>query len=216
MNIKLLVAKGLKIVLHPAALAKCNIDKTSKVCAQSELSLVRIGKYTYVGGQCFIHNAEIGNYCSIASKCTIGGAMHPLERVSTSPVFHVGRNVLKTNFALHSAVETPKTIVENDVWLGMGCFIKAGVTIHNGAVIGMGSVVTKDVPPYEIWAGVPAKKIRDRFNEQIKERMLSSEWWFWDKKRIKAAACSFDNVENFLAEVEKNEHIGIDISLPFY
>ena len=205
-KMKLILAKGLKIVLNPPALRNCRIDKTSSVCPRSELTNVQMGKYSYVGGYGFLFNVKIGNYCSIAERCCIGGAAHPLHRVSSSPVFQEGKNVLNKNFENFPDIVNPDTIIDNDVWIGMGCYIKAGVTIHTGAVVGMGSVVTKDVPPYEIWAGNPAKKIGERFDDAVKEKLLNTEWWNWEDQKVAEMSKYFDDVDRLFTELdERNE-----------
>lgn len=193
MDLKLLIAKGLKIILNPPALRKCNIHKTSKVSAKSELTRVTMDRYSYIGNACFMVNVQIGAFCSIADRCCVGGAMHPIERVSSSPVFHDGSNILRKNFQKFSSIPTPKTVIENDVWIGMGCYIKSGVTIHSGAVIGMGSVITHDVPAYEIWAGNPAKLIRKRFDEETVKKLLELAWWDWDDEKLKQMGQYFDD-----------------------
>lgn len=198
MNIKYIFAKGLKHILNPPAMNNCNIDKSSKICSRSELTRVKIERYSYVGNFCFLVNVTIGSFCSIADKCCIGGAAHPMDRVSTSPVFHEGHNILCKNFALFPCITTPVTTIENDVWIGMGCYIKAGVTIHNGAVVGMGSVVTSDIPPYEIWAGNPAHKIRDRFSDDVKAQLINTEWWNLDDCELHKKALLFNDVDAFL------------------
>lgn len=111
---------------------------------------------------------------------------------------------MKHNFATLSIKSTPQTIIENDVWLGMGCYVKAGITIHSGAVVGMGSVVTHDIPPYEIWAGNPAKKIKNRFDEQISKDLLQIAWWDWDDKKIQKYAHLFDNPKKLIQEIKEN------------
>ena len=193
MDLKLLIAKGLKIILNPPALRKCNIHKTSKVSAKRELTRVTMDRYSYIGNACFMVNVQIGAFCSIADRCCVGGAMHPIERVSSSPVFHDGSNILRKNFQKFSSIPTPKTVIENDVWIGMGCYIKSGVTIHSGAVIGMGSVITHDVPAYEIWAGNPAKLIRKRFDEETVKKLLELAWWDWDDEKLKQMGQYFDD-----------------------
>lgn len=195
---KLLIPKALKILLNPPALRKCVIDKTARVCSKSELTNVELGRYSYIGYDCFMVGVSIGNFCSIANRCCIGAAEHPLDRVSSSPVFHAGKNIMGKNFATFPMVETLQTVIENDVWLGMGVYVKAGVTIHNGAVIGTGSVVTHDVPPYEIWAGNPARFIRKRFDDEIIKELLDSEWWNYSDEDLEACAVDFDNPEKFL------------------
>jgi len=202
MNLKYLIAKVLKRLLNPPALRNCAIDRTAKVCPKSELSRVSLGRYSYIGSDCFMVNTQIGAFCSIADDVVIGGATHPIQYVSTSPVFHKGKNILKKNFAAHDSIKTPQTNIENDVWIGMGSFVKAGVTIHNGAVIGMGSVVTHDVPAYEIWAGNPARMIRRRFSEDYSERLSNTEWWNLEDSKIEKMADVMNDPEAFLNAIE--------------
>ena len=202
MKLKLLIAKGLKHLLQPPALRDCSIDPTARVCPKSELSSVRMGRYSYIGNDCFAVNTRIGAFCSIADRCCIGGAQHPVERVSTSPVFHSGRNVLGRRFAEHPAIQTPETVIGSDVWIGMGCLIKAGVRIGDGAVIGMGSVVTHDVPAYEIWSGVPARKLRNRFAPEIARRLERSAWWEFEEQKLTELGGCFDDPQTFLERVE--------------
>lgn len=203
MNIKCIIAKGMKILLNPPAINDCIIDKSSKVGPRTEMTSCKLGRYSYVGQQCFMVNTDVGGFCSIADRVTIGGASHPMNFVSTSPVFHVGKNVLHKNFSNHKIMGTKKTVIENDVWIGQGAFIKAGVKVHNGAVVGMGSVVTHDIPPYEIWAGNPAKKIRDRFDENTKKRLLESQWWDLLDEKILLYSEKFDDIENFLNSINQ-------------
>lgn len=198
MGLKLLIAKGLKKILNPPAMRNCHIDSTAKVCSKSELNGVSIDKYSYIGNDCFMVNVGIGAFCSIADRVCIGGARHPIERVSSSPVFHEGNNVLGVNLQFFPYVHTPKTTIENDVWIGLGSTILSGVTIHNGAVIGAGSVVTHDVPAYEIWAGNPARKIRDRFDKVTAEKIEKTEWWSKADSEIKELSKHFDNVAEFV------------------
>ena len=198
MGIKLLFAKGMKKLLNPPALRNCSIDKTSRVCPKSELNYVTAGRYTYVGNDCFMVNVAIGSFCSVADRVCIGGASHPVERVSQSPVFHEGQNVMGVNFRSFPFEPTPKTKIGNDVWIGQSAIIKAGVKIGNGAVVGAGSVVTHDVPAYEIWAGNPARKIRDRFDRETADRLEKTAWWNWDEDRLRSGSADFDDVAAFL------------------
>ena len=203
MNLKYLIAKGLKRLLNPPALRDCTIDKTAKVCPKSELSRVSMGRYSYIGSDCFMVNAKIGAFCSIADNVVIGGATHPIQYVSTSPVFHKGKNILGKNFATHDSIKTPQTLVENDVWIGMGSFVKAGVTIHNGAVIGMGSVVTHDVPAYEVWAGNPARMIKKRFPDDTASRLEKVQWWDLADLEIEKLADIVNDPDDFLKTIEE-------------
>ena len=198
MEMKLLTAKALKHLLNPPALRKCNLHPTAKVCAKSELNRVAMGKYSYVGNDCFMVNVEVGAFCSIADRCCIGGAGHPIESVSSSPVFHEGTNLFGKNFQTFPYTHTPKTVIENDVWIGIGTIVKSGVTIHNGAIVGAGSVVTHDIPAYEIWAGNPAVKIRDRFDHETAEKLQQTAWWYLSDEEIQAGSEKFNDVEAFI------------------
>lgn len=202
MKIKYYFSKLIK-KLHIPAIKDSYIDKTSKVCSGSHLVNVKMGKYSYIGNFCTIVNTEIGNFCSIADYCIIGGANHPINWVSTSPVFHEGRNIMRKNFAKHEFRTTKKTVIGNDVWIGSNCLIKSGITIEDGAIIGMGSVVTKNVGKYEIWAGNPAKFIRKRFDDDKIEQIINSKWWDWDEHKLYKNAIYFNDVDKFIKNIDE-------------
>ncbi|HZK28575.1 MAG TPA: CatB-related O-acetyltransferase, partial [Thermoclostridium sp.] len=132
-------------------------------------------------------------------NCIIGGAHHPIEWVSTSPVFHSGKNIMRKNFYKHEFNPSKETSIGHDVWIGNNCTIRSGVNIGTGSVLGMGSVLTKDVGEYEIWAGNPAHLIRRRFSDDTITKLIDSEWWNWDDDAILERAVYFNNVEQFLS-----------------
>lgn len=208
MRIKWFVAKALKYALNPPALNRSIVAKHGKVCPGCEVNGTTIDEYSYVGSFCFLLNAKIGKFCSIGDRCRIGGAEHTISAVSTSPVFFEGKNVLRTNFADQKEAKTLDTVIENDVWIGAYSLIKSGVTIHNGAVVGMGSVVTHDIPPYEIWAGNPARFIRKRFDDETIEKLLQIKWWNWDDDRIEKFAPYFDDPKRLFAKIEEEKFSG--------
>ena len=181
----------------------CNISKKSKILGGCSLQCVSVGKYTYIGSNSIIVNAEIGAFCSIAGGCMIGGGSHPLAFVSTSPVFHSGKNCLKKNFSNILYNPYQKTIIGNDVWIGARCLIKSGISIGTGAVIGMGSVVTHDVPPYEVWAGNPARCIKKRFSNDICDALLKSEWWNYSERELKQYGELFNNPNKLIAALKE-------------
>lgn len=130
----------------------------------------------------------IGKFCSIACgvKFLFNCANHTLKSLSTYtfPLFYEDWNLEKSNVA--SAWDNKGDIViGNDVWIGFEAVILAGVKIGDGAFIGTRAVVTKDVPPYSIVGGIPAKVIRKRYSPDIIEQLLSLRWWDWTKDRIK-------------------------------
>jgi acetyltransferase-like isoleucine patch superfamily enzyme len=138
---------------------------------------IHIGLYTY--GGCFNMmgvdpKTTFGRYCSIAERLRVFGANHPMNFKSMHPLFyHPAMGVAKKDLLERTSLE-----VGSDVWIGYGVVILPSVnSIGHGAVIGAGSVVTKDVPPYAIVAGQPAKLIRYRFSEERIEQLLASRWW---------------------------------------
>lgn len=132
---------------------------------------------------------QIGKFCSVAcgAKFLFNCANHTLGSLSTYtfPLFYEEWNLDKKQVA--SAWDNKGDIViGNDVWIGYEAVILAGVTIGDGAIIGARSVVTKDVPPYTIVGGVPAKQIRKRFSDEIINRLLAIKWWDWPIDKISA------------------------------
>lgn len=133
------------------------------------------------------------------------GAKHPIEWVTTSPCFHLKDNATGICYAENEFDWKERTCVGNDVWIGERATILSGLTIGDGAVIGGGSVVTKDVGPYEIWAGNPARFIRKRFDDETISKLEKIQWWnFRDTELIKIGSLVTD-VDSFLEAVEQKE-----------
>jgi len=163
-----------------------------------------IGDYTYVGNHCVINECKVGGYCSIASNVKIGMGRHPVSYISTSPLFYAKKNPFKVQMVSENKFkECEKTIIGSDVWIGINAIIKDGIEIEHGAIVGAGSVVTKDVPPYAVVAGTPAKIIKYRFEERIIKELFEINWWQYDLFEIKKA------VELFSCDVtiEKVRHL---------
>lgn len=194
MDLRLYFAKFITKIQRPS-LRNCTIDKTSRVYERSELQNVLIGKHSYIGKSSVISDTKIGNFCSIAGYGQIGGGMHPTNMVSTSPCFLSGRSSTGHNFARLLFRSSTTVEIGHDVWIGAGCYIKSGVIIGTGSIIGAHSVVVHDIEPYTIVAGVPAKIIRKRFDDQTIEKLLKLKWWNWSDKKITQYAQYFDNPE---------------------
>jgi len=163
-----------------------------------------IGRYSYIGEDCLIANAQIGSFCSIAPGVTIGGGTHPSrDWVSTAPVFYGMQEsrqeacfVSKTLFDGNC-----RTVIGHDVWIGFGAIILPGVTLGNGVIVGAGAVVTKSVPDYQIVAGIPAKCIRDRFAADEIAWLQETQWWNWSEEKLRQMAPDFRSVEALRSRV---------------
>jgi len=163
-----------------------------------------VGAYTYVQAGSALYNAEVGPFCSIAAGVTIGIGAHPTHMVATSPVFYDNQQPLPRFFTRTQVFKEvlPRTVIGADVWIGQGAMVKAGVRIGPGSVIGANAVVTRDVPPYTVAAGVPCRPIRGRFAEDICRRLLASRWWEYSESRLAELTPSFADPEAFLRLVE--------------
>lgn len=182
------IAKLLRVILsYPcrffngisfrATVVDSKIHKTAKIQRRANVRYSSVGRYTYISANASAIHTKIGDFCSVASGVAIGGGSHDITAVSTSPVFSKGRNIFNKNFASAEYDPYKETVIGNDVWIGNRAIILQGVTVGNGAVIGAGSVVTKDVPPYTVVAGNPAREIKKRFDEETIDKLLKLEWW---------------------------------------
>lgn len=189
------------------------VDKTAYIYRGVKAKESKIGAYSYVAANTDIENAEIGKFCSIADNCRIGMSGHPLQYISTSPIFTEKRNALQLcwiekDFFEHKSLDE-RVIIGNDVWIGSHVLIKGGVHIGNGACVAAGAVVVKDVPPYAIVGGVPAKVIRYRFSPEVIGKLLELEWWNFDESKLKNSIAIFqkdilcvDDLEKFICETK--------------
>ncbi|MDO9145881.1 MULTISPECIES: CatB-related O-acetyltransferase [Comamonadaceae] len=177
-----------------------NVDPTSKIESGTSFFSSTMGRYSFCGYDCDIYYANIGSFTSIANQVVIGGASHPMDWVGMSPVFYAGRDSINKKFSKYT-LDTPlNTTIGNDVWIGRSAIIMSGVRIGNGAVIGAGAIVAKDVPPYAIVAGNPAKLIRYRFSSDLVSALEDSKWWLLDEQSLNYLAKYIKNPEQFISE----------------
>jgi acetyltransferase-like isoleucine patch superfamily enzyme len=151
-----------------------------------ERGMLVIGRHSYGKPNIVLFAGDsarvsIGSFCSLASEIEVmPGGNHPTDMVTTYPL----RRRLAGTEQPGEPWSKGDVAIGNDVWIGRGVKILGGVTIGDGAVIAAYSVVTKDIPPYAIAAGVPARVVRTRFSEEVVERLLRIRWWEWDDAAI--------------------------------
>lgn len=204
----------LKNLFNPAVAFLCLIDdksfvnKKAKIYSKTQIFDSKIDKYSYIGYNLKIICAEIGRFCSISGSCIIGLGNHPINTISTSPIFYSKKNGTGTKWVENSHFqEYKKVVVGNDVWIGTGVIVMGGVTIGDGAIIGAGALVTKDVPPYSIVAGVTAKVIKYRFEDDVIQKLLKINWWNFDETLLRKNIHLFqsNNISSVVDDLMKFE-----------
>lgn len=184
---------------------KSQFTKYTRIGPWVRLLDSQIGSYTRISKGCSIVHAKIGKFCSLAANIQIGAGRHPLNYLSTNQVFY-NHNKLQNRWVKKIDFEENLQInIGSDVWIGTDSFIMGGVNIGHGAVIGAKSLVTKDIPPYAIAAGIPAKVIKYRFSPDVIQKLLKLKWWEFDEATID------HNIELF-----REPNINLDILNKFF
>ena len=180
----------------------CNFEEGVKIYNRVSLNNVSVGKYTYFAPNSSINNAVIGRYCSIGPDVKIGLGLHPSKKfVSTHPAFYSVRNQFAITYADKNYFKEFLPIyIGHDVWIGANAIIRDGVKIGNGAIVGAGAVVVKDVEPYSIVGGIPAKLIRYRFTEKEIDFLEKIKWWNKSNDWIRKNWNKFMDIQKFLEE----------------
>lgn len=180
---------------------KSNFSAYNHLMSKSIVYDSKIGACTYLAGA-EVKQALVGSFCSIGTRSVIGGlGIHPLQYLSTHPVFYSTQNQIALKFSdKNSFQEYKRTNIGSDVWVGFGAIILDGVTVGDGAVIAAGAVVNKDIPPYAIVGGVPAKIIKYRFKDQIIQKLVQMRWYDWPIDVIKKLSSFFTKKEDWSVE----------------
>ena len=174
-----------------------------------------IGEYSYICHTTKMGAVKIGKFCSIGNDVILGAGNHPYDTITTSPFIYSRKKVAMLGNILvaednlwkpeQKSPEQSMAIIENDVWIGARAIVKCGVRVHNGAIIGAGAVVTHDVPPYAIVAGVPAKVIKYRFDEETIKKLEDLKWWDYPKDFI--VKLPFADINKCIAILEENKYL---------
>ena len=192
---------------------RCYIDKSSsfgghnKIIGDTQIYNCEIGFGTYIGTGCLFKNTKFGKFCSIGADIKVLDGNHPTSTyVSTYPAFYRKEGICYLNFELNDVFDEYSYTdigkrwfceIGNDVWIGSSVSILNGIRIGDGAIIAAGSVVTKDVDPYSIVAGVPAKRIKLRFEDEEVDWLLRFKWWDKDISWLKDHSKMFSNIIDF-------------------
>ncbi|GGC07411.1 acetyltransferase [Marivita lacus] len=169
----------------------------------SRIAHSHIGDYSYCDRYGDIANADVGKFANIASFVRIGATDHPLDTAACHHFLYRSQDYWDDarpdeDFLNHR--KTRRAVIGHDTWIGHGAMIKPEVTLGHGAVVASGSVVTKDVAPYTIVAGTPARPLRDRQPPEIAERLIDLAWWNWPHDALRMALDDFRSLsaEEFL------------------
>ncbi len=185
-RVKESLLKGHNVVGDLSRVDYSELDDYVRIDRLNQIYCARIGRHSYTGAYTVIMHAEVGNFCSISWGVTIGGANHDYTKLSTHAFLYNDYDKLRPeNEPVPYDRFAEACVIGNDVWIAANACICRGVKVGDGAVIGTGAVVTKDVPPYAIVVGNPARVLKYRFTEEKIEELLKLQWWNWSDEKIK-------------------------------
>ncbi len=175
----------------------------TEVGAFAELIESSLGDYSYVAPvHASLTWAEVGKFCSLASSVRLNPVNHPVGRVTQHHCTYRRRQYgfdERDDAELFAWRKAHRVTVGHDVWIGHGATVMPGVTIGTGAVVGAGAVATRDVEPYTVVVGVPARPLRRRFSDAVCDQLLASAWWDWDHATLRRRFAELLDLDQFLA-----------------
>ncbi|WP_224549659.1 DapH/DapD/GlmU-related protein [Mesorhizobium sp. CA16] len=186
-----LVLKDPEPRIHPTAeLKACKLGRYASIGERVILREVSVGDFSYFERHCEAIYSTIGKFCSIAANSRINALEHPIERLTQHKVSYRPNEYFRwlgVDTAFRARRQAKSVSIGHDVWIGHGAVIMPGVAIGNGVVIGANAVVTHEVAPYTIVAGVPAKPLRRRFSATVASRIEALAWWDWPPEKLASA-----------------------------
>jgi phosphonate metabolism protein (transferase hexapeptide repeat family) len=194
--------------VHGSALVQdCRLGRHVSIGERVVLRDVTVGDFSYFERHAEAIYADIGKFCSIAANTRLNALDHPMERVTTHKVSYRPNEYFRyrgIDKDFREARRNRRVTIGHDVWIGHGAVVMPGVMVGTGAVVGANAVVTRDVAPYTIVTGVPARTLRLRFEPAVAERLLALAWWDWPLERLHEAIPDMQTLsaEGFLEKWE--------------
>ncbi|MFW6003000.1 MAG: DapH/DapD/GlmU-related protein [Halanaeroarchaeum sp.] len=191
----------------PVAISESELGAWTELRQACRINESKIDDYTYLMERVQLDYTIIGKFGNVASDARLGPTNHPIDR-PTAHHFTYRSGMYDLGEVDESVFEwraDQQVTVGHDVWIGHGATVLPGVEIGNGAVVAAGAVVTKDVDPYTVVAGMPAESIRRRFPEEIAARLEATEWWHWDHERLADRLDAFRDLDSFLSQYAPDE-----------
>lgn len=175
------------LIHESASIINSGFGTWTSIGSHNQIIESEIGDYTYTMDDVTINYTEIGKYTSVASHVCINPVDHPMERVTQHHMTYRRRDygfAATDDEIIFNRRRNNRVTIGHDVWIGHGAIVMKGVHIGTGAVVGSGAIVTKDVEPYSIVVGVPAKPVRMRFPRDVADQLMKIAWWDWPREVI--------------------------------
>lgn len=190
------------VIAPTVRLRQANIGRCCEILRDSVVEYTEFGDFSYLGEDCTVANAQIGRFCAIAARVRIGAPNHPIDRPSLHRFTYCPEYYSATasrDQAFFAGRRNDRVVIGNDVWIGHAVIVLPGVTIGDGAVLAAGAVVSRDVAPYTVVGGVPARPIKERFSRETAARLARIAWWDWPFETILERLPDFqsDDIEAF-------------------
>ncbi len=183
------------------------LGQFTDIAERVNLAECEVGDYTYIERHVEAIYTTIGKFCAVAANARLNALNHPMDRISQHKITYRPNEYFvyaKVDKAFREKRQQARVVIGHDVWIGHGAIVLPGLSIGHGAVVAAGAVVTKNVEPYAVVAGVPAKRIKWRFEKLIRERIIALAWWNWEQEDLMAAVADMQvlGVDAFLERYE--------------